>query len=68
MADPADHYEEETIAALKAELKSLDEAVAGRRRQSAALKAAYARDIERFVELEDIVALRQQLSVPDTTP
>ena len=29
VADPADHYEEETIAALKAELKSLDEAVAG---------------------------------------
>ena len=68
VADPADHYEEETIAALKAELKSLDEAVAGRRHQSAALKAAYARDIERFAELEDIVALRQQLSVPDTTP
>lgn len=59
MGDTADHYEEETIAALKAELKSLAEAVAGRHHQFAALKAAYALDMSRFAELEDIVALRQ---------
>ena len=68
VGDPADDYEEDTIAALKVELESLDEAAAGRRHQSVALKAASARDMERFAELEDIVALRQQLSAPDTEP
>ena len=62
--DAVDHYEQDTVAALKAEINSLDEAITGRREQSATLTAAYARDIERFAELEDIVALRRQLSSP----
>ena len=56
-------YEEETVAALKAEIHSLDEASEGRQQQAAALAEAYSRDIARFAELEEIVALRRQMSV-----
>ena len=56
-------YEEETVAALKAEIQSLDEASEGRQQQAAALAEAYSRDIARFAELEEIVALRRQMSV-----
>ena len=56
-------YEEETVAALKAEIQSLDEASKGRQQQAAALAEAYSRDIARFAELEEIVALRRQMSV-----
>jgi hemerythrin-like domain-containing protein len=55
-------YEEETVAALSAEIHSLDEATEGRQQQAAALAEAFSRDIERFVELEEIVALRRQMS------
>jgi hypothetical protein len=55
-------YEEETVAALKAEIRSLDEATEGRQQQAAALAEAFSRDIERFAELEEIVALRRQMS------
>ena len=64
--DSASQYEQETVAALRAEIASLDEAMAGRKQQSAALADAYASDMARFAELEDIVALRRQLSSPDT--
>ena len=56
-------YEEETVAALRAEIQSLDEASEGRQQQAAALAEAYSRDIARFAELEEIVALRRQMSV-----
>ena len=55
-------YEEETVAALRAEICSLDEATQGRQQQAAALAEAFSRDIERFAELEEIVALRRQMS------
>ena len=64
--DSASHYEQETVAALQAEIASLDEAMAGRKQQSAALAYAYTSDMARFAKLEDIVALRRQLSSPDT--
>ena len=54
------------MAALQAEIASLDEAMAGRKQQSAALADAYASDMARFAELEDIVALRRELSSPDS--
>ena len=54
------------MAALQAEIASLDEAMAGRKQQSAALADAYASDMARFAELEDIVALRRQIKSPDT--
>jgi hypothetical protein len=56
------------VAALKAEINSLDDAVDGRRQQAAALTQAYGRDITRFSELEEVVALRQQMSVNQTSP
>jgi predicted nucleic acid-binding Zn-ribbon protein len=59
-------HEQETVAALQAEIASLDEAMAGRKQQSAALADAFASDMARFAELEDIVALRRQLSSPDS--
>ena len=61
-------YEEETVAALKAEIQSLDEASEGRQQQAAALAEAYSRDIARFAELEEIVALRRQMSVTPPSP
>jgi hypothetical protein len=64
----ASQYEEETVAALRAEIRSLEEATEGRQQQSAALAEAYSRDIVRFAELEEIVALRRQMSVSPTTP
>ena len=64
--DSASQYDQETVAALRAEIARLDEAMAGRKQQSAALADAYASDMARFAELEDIVALRRQLSSPDT--
>lgn len=54
------------MAALLAEIASLDEAMAGRKQQSAALVDAYVSNMARLAELEDIVALRRQLSSPDT--
>lgn len=61
-------YEEETVAALKAEIQSLDEATEGRQQQSAALAEAYGRDIARFAELEEIVALRREMSIAPASP
>ena len=61
-------YELDTVAALKAEIQSLDDAVRGRREQAAALAEAYDRDIARFGELEEIVALRRQMSIKSTSP
>ena len=66
--EPASQYEFDTVAALKAEIQSLDDAVEGRREQAAALAEAYDRDIARFGELEEIVALRRQMSVKSTSP
>ena len=66
--EPASQYELDTVAALKAEINSLDDAVDGRRQQAAALTQAYGRDITRFSELEEVVALRQQMSVNQTSP
>ena len=56
------------MAALKAEIQSLDEASEGRQQQSAALAEAYGRDIGRFAELEEIVTLRRQMSVTPLSP
>ena len=56
------------MAALKAEIPSLDDAVQGRREQAAALAEAYDRDIARFGELEEIVALRRQMNDISTSP
>ena len=56
------------MAALKAEIQSLDEATEGRQQHCAALAEAYGRDIGRFAELEEIVALRRQLSVTPLSP
>ena len=61
-------YEEETVAALRAEIRILDEATEGRHQQAAAVAEAYGRDIARFAELEEIVALRRQMSVSPTSP
>ena len=66
--EAASQYEEETVAALQAEIQSLDEVTKGRQQQSAALAEAYGRDIARFAELEEIVALRRQLSVSPSSP
>ena len=64
--ESASQCERETVDALQAEIASLDEAMAGRKQQSAALADAYTSDMARFAKLEDIVALRRQLSSPDT--
>ena len=56
------------MAALKAEIQSLDEASEGRQQQAAALAEAYSRDIARFAELEEFVALRRQMSVTPASP
>ena len=56
------------MAALKAEIQSLDEATEGRQQQSAALAKAYGSDIGRFAELEEIVAPRRQMSVTPLSP
>lgn len=61
-------YEEETVAALSAEIRILDEATEGRREQAAAMAEAFSRDIARFAELEEIVALRRQMSVSPASP
>jgi len=66
--EAASQYEEETVAALQAEIQSLDEATEGRQQQSAALAEAYGRDIARFAELEEIVALRRQMSLSPSSP
>ena len=66
--EAASQYEEETVAALQAEIQSLDEATEGRQQQSAALAEAYSRDIARFAELEEIVALRRQMSLSPSSP
>lgn len=61
---PLTAYENDTISALQAEIASVDEAIQGRKDQSEAIREAYQRDIERFVDLEDIVELRRSLG-PD---
>ena len=61
-------YEEDTVAALRAEIRSLDEAIEGRQQQAAALAEAFSRDIARFAELEEIVALRRLMSASPTSP
>ena len=66
--EAASQYEEETVASLQAEIQSLDEVTKGRQQQSAALAEAYGRDIARFAELEEIVALRRQMSVSPSSP
>ena len=66
--EAASQYEEETVAALKAEIQSLDEASEGRQQQSAALAQAFGRDIGRFAELEEIVALQRQMSLSPSSP
>ena len=66
--EAASHYEEETVAALKAEIQSLDEPSESRQQQSAALAQAFGRDIGRFAELEEIVALRRQMSLSPSSP
>ena len=64
----ATQYEEDTVAALRAEIRSLDEATEGRQQQAAALAEAFSRDIARFAELEEIVALRRQMSASPASP
>jgi len=66
--EAASQYEEETVASLKAEIQSLDEVTKGRQQQSAALAEAYGRDMARFAELEEIVALQRQMSVSPPSP
>ena len=66
--EASSQYEEETVAALQAEIQSLDEATEGRRQQAAALAEAYSRDIARFAELEEVVALRRQMSLSPSSP
>lgn len=66
--EAAGQYEEEAVATLQAEIQSLDEVTEGRQKQSAALAEAYGRDIARFAELEEIVALRRQMSASPTSP
>ena len=66
--EASSQYEEGTVASLQAEIQSLDEVTKGRQQQSAALAEAYGRDIARFAELEEIVALRRQLSVSPSSP
>jgi hypothetical protein len=56
------------VAAIKAEIQSLDEASEGRQQQSAALAEACGRDIGRFAELEEIVTLRRQMAVTPLSP
>ena len=56
------------MAALQAEIQSLDEATEGRQQQAAALAEAYSRDIVRFAELEEVVALRRQMSLSPSSP
>ena len=56
------------MATLQAEIQSLDEVTEGRQKQSAALAEAYGRDIARFAELEEIVALRRQMSASPASP
>ena len=68
VGESVSQYELDTVAALEAEIQSLDDAVQGRREQAAALAEAYDRDIARFGELEEIVALRRQMSVKSTSP
>ena len=64
--ESASQYEQETVAGLQAEIASLDVAMAGRKQQSVALADAYASDMMRFAELKYVVALRRQLSSPNT--
>ncbi len=66
--EASSQYEEETVAALQAEIQSLDEATEGRQQQAAALAEAYSRDIARFSELEEVVALRRQTSLSPSSP
>jgi len=68
VGEPAALYQQDTINALRAEISSLDDAIRGRRAQSAAVAEAFGRDIARFAELEEIVALRREMSQQSTKP
>ena len=66
--EEATQYGHDTVAALKAEIQSLDDATQGRQQQAAALAEAYRRDIARFSQLEEIVLLRRQMSAAPDAP
>lgn len=68
VGEPAALYQQDTINALRAEISSLDDAIRGRRAQSAAVAEAFGRDIARFAELEEIVALRREMSQQSAKP
>jgi len=56
------------VAALQAKIQSFHEANGGRQQQAAALAEAYSRDIARLAELEEVVALRRQMSLSPSSP
>jgi len=66
--EASSQHEEETVAALQAEIQSFDEATGGRQQQAAALAEAYSRDIARLAEREEVVALRSQMSLSPSSP
>jgi hypothetical protein len=65
--EEAAQYGQDTVAALKAEIQSLDDASKGRQQQAAAVAEAYGRDIARFSQLEEIVLLRRQMGAAPAT-
>tara|TARA_B100001063_G_scaffold49773_2_gene43795 strand:- start:5306 stop:5941 length:636 start_codon:yes stop_codon:yes gene_type:complete len=65
--EEATQYGQDTVAALKAEIQSLDDASKGRQQQVAAVAEAYGRDIARFSQLEEIVLLRRQMGAAPAT-
>jgi hypothetical protein len=65
--EEATQYGQDTVAALKAEIQSLDDASKGRQQQAAAVAEAYGRDIARFSQLEEIVLLRRQMGAAPAT-
>ena len=65
--EEATQYGQDTVAALKAEIQSLDDAAKGRQQQAAAVAEAYGRDIARFSQLEEIVLLRRQMGAAPAT-
>ncbi|MAA85930.1 MAG: hypothetical protein CME46_09450 [Halieaceae bacterium] len=65
--EEATQYGQDTVAALKAEIQSLDDASKGRQQQVAAVAEAYGRDIARFSQLEEVVLLRRQMGAAPAT-
>jgi hypothetical protein len=65
--EEATQYGQDTVAALKAEIQSLDDASKGRQQQAAEVAEAYGRDIARFSQLEEIVLLRRQMGAAPAT-